>query len=469
MIARLVGLAASVAMLQAACSQETIDPRANPDEALIATLTDIDPDPDVVHVSLMAVEAEVSFLDGTPTKVWAYVDGNAADPIPSVPGPTLVAKPGDLVIVDFENALPIDATTIHWHGIRLDSAMDGAGNHHGDEVFPGESFQYRFVARDAGTFWYHPHVRADEQVERGLFGAVVVREEAGFHSERLIVLDDVDLGATGELDIEPSEEDIMMGRHGETILVDGRVEPELSGAAGGVERWRIVNAANGRYFAIEAGGRTMRIVESDGGALLAPIETTLLRVVPGERYTVDVELSGEAGDLIEVTSRPVDTGHGAIATADQALFTVRLDNRAATSPPPLKAVPFEPLLDPSATVSRELVLRETSSPELGVGFSINDEAWPFNTPLEGVTGASERWRIVNDSDGAHPFHLHGMFFQVLDDGAPRADLGWKDTVDVPAQAMLDLAVPLATGKWMFHCQILEHAERGMMGEIHVAP
>ena len=96
--ARLVGLVASLAMVHTSCFQEAIDPRADPDEGL-PTLIDIDPDPNVVHVSLVAAEATVSFLDGKPTNVWAYLDGNAPDATPSVPGPTLLAKPGDLVLL----------------------------------------------------------------------------------------------------------------------------------------------------------------------------------------------------------------------------------------------------------------------------------------------------------------------------------------------------------------------------------
>jgi FtsP/CotA-like multicopper oxidase with cupredoxin domain len=69
----------------------------------------------------------------------------------------------------------------------------------------------------------------------------------------------------------------------------------------------------------------------------------------------------------------------------------------------------------------------------------------------------------------HPFHLHGMFFQVLDDeGAPAEPLAWKDTVNVPKEQTLRFAVRYdAAGRWMYHCHILEHAERGMMGELVV--
>lgn len=409
---------------------------------------------------------------GTLTRVWAYVDGARPDAVARVPGPLLVAKVGDLVIVDFENHLPKAATTIHWHGVRLPSHMDGAGNHQGDEVFPGETFQYRFVARDAGTFWYHPHVRADEQVERGLYGPIVIREGGASppHVERVLVLDDVDLTGMGELAIDPTEEDMVVGRHGDLLLVNGRDAPAFAGVAGDTERWRIVNAANGRYFEIAAAGRPLRVVEADGGALIDPIDVERLRVVPGERFTVDVALGGQPGEVVVVTTWPVDAGHGALDASERPLFSLQLQEGTPQVPPRIEPAAFEPVVPSDAPVTRTLVLRETFEESLGLGFSINDEAWPFNTPLEGVTGTPEVWRIQNETEGAHPFHLHGMFFQVLDpNGNPRNDLGWKDTVDVPASTSLDLAVRLERGEWMFHCQILEHAERGMMGEIRVVP
>ena len=84
-------------------------------------------------------------------------------------------------------------------------------------------------------------------------------------------------------------------------------------------------------------------------------------------------------------------------------------------------------------------------------------------------GDTEIWEVRNEATMDHPFHLHGTFFQVIDrDGLPEPHLGWKDTAMVKARSTLRFAVRYdAPGKWMFHCHILEHQERGMMGEIHV--
>ena len=117
------------------------------------------------------------------------------------------------------------------------------------------------------------------------------------------------------------------------------------------------------------------------------------------------------------------------------------------------------------------MLREDDTVPAMPIFTINDEAFPNITPVRGPSGRVEIWEIENLAEMDHPFHLHGMSFQTLDAaGNPTMPLGWKDTVNVPQNTTIRFAVQLgAPGRWMYHCHILEHAERGMMGELEVAP
>ena len=107
----------------------------------------------------------------------------------------------------------------------------------------------------------------------------------------------------------------------------------------------------------------------------------------------------------------------------------------------------------------------------GPTFGINDQQWPFNQPVMVKQNDLEIWEIESPKEMDHPFHLHGMFFQVLGaDGKPDTSRGWKDTINIKRGTTLRFAVryePL--GMWMFHCHILEHAERGMMGDLMVVP
>jgi FtsP/CotA-like multicopper oxidase with cupredoxin domain len=117
---------------------------------------------------LRAAPAAVQIVPGVRTSVWAY-NGQ-------VPGPVLHAHVGERVRVAFKNDLP-QPTTIHWHGIRVPNVMDGVPDVTQAPIPPGGSFEYSFVARDPGTFWYHPHLNGSEQLERGLQGVVVVDDD----------------------------------------------------------------------------------------------------------------------------------------------------------------------------------------------------------------------------------------------------------------------------------------------------
>src|SRR5436190_1561998 len=172
-----------------------------------------------------------------------------------VPGPVIEAKVGDTIEVRLANKLP-QATTIHWHGIRVPADMDGTSEVQ-RPVEPGETFVYRFAVPDAGTFWYHSHHNETEQIERGLYGALIVRgtDEPRTDRERVLVLDDLKLTPEGELAPFGDSHEHHAGREGEVRLVSGRQEPEINLPGGHVERWRLVNAANTKYVRLSVGGR----------------------------------------------------------------------------------------------------------------------------------------------------------------------------------------------------------------------
>jgi FtsP/CotA-like multicopper oxidase with cupredoxin domain len=239
-------------LFAAACQPSESDLDLGP-----ATLEDSDPAPGRVEVELRAAPAQWEFLPGKPAEVWAYHDGTAPDAEASVPGPVLELELGDEVVVHFRNDLP-DETTIHWHGMRVPHGSDGTLVSQA-AVAPGESYDYRFTATDAGLFWYHPHVEGDVQVERGLYGAVVVRGgvEPDVAADRIFVLDDVKVEADGLLSTRTAALDVMLGRQGNVLLVNGRKRPSLAVAPGSRERWRFVNAAHGRDFRLALEGHEL--------------------------------------------------------------------------------------------------------------------------------------------------------------------------------------------------------------------
>src|SRR5882672_10214636 len=172
----------------------------------------------------------------------------------TVPGPMIVAHVGDTLVAHLINHLP-EPTVVHWHGVRLPSVMDGTESVQ-TVVQPGESFEYRFTLPDAGTFWYHSHANETVQIERGLYGALVVLgpNEPVFDADRVLVLDDLKLDRKGRI-AKTALFDRHSGREGQVVLINGRAQPELQIAAGQTERWRIVNASNARYVLLSLGGR----------------------------------------------------------------------------------------------------------------------------------------------------------------------------------------------------------------------
>ncbi|NNC81362.1 MAG: multicopper oxidase domain-containing protein, partial [Acidimicrobiales bacterium] len=149
-------------------------------------------DGDVREFDLTAAPTTVDLAEGVTVDVWAY-EG-------TVPGPELRVALGDTVVVNLRNELP-QATSIHWHGVRVPNAMDGVPGVNQEAVPPGDEFRYEFVPKDAGTFWFHSHNRGSEQVERGLYGSLVVidPDEPEYDRDLVWVIDDWLLDQDGSL------------------------------------------------------------------------------------------------------------------------------------------------------------------------------------------------------------------------------------------------------------------------------
>ena len=415
----------------------------------------------VVTIDLEAREADWEFVPGKPARVWAY-DG-------WVPGPVLEGRVGDVLEVRLTNSLP-EATTIHWHGLRLSPPMDGTDSVQ-RAVAPGETFTYRFLLRDAGTFWYHPHVNETVQLERGLYGALVVRgpDELQLDGERVLVLDDVKLDRAGRIAPLGGLIERHDGRQGDTLLVNGDARAELTMAAGQVERWRIVNAASARYVRLSIGGRPFTLLGTDGGLLAAPVTVTEVLLTPADRVDIAVGPFTE-GERVAVESLPYD--RRTVARTKRSKFATIAVGASAPSraviPATLRRI--EPLVTGPVTPTREVHLGVRPSLTTGIKFVVNGEAHHRDRPVK--IGELQVWDIVNDTLMDHPFHLHGYFFQVVSvNGEPPAFLSWEDTVNVPplSRVRIDWMPDDRPGEWMYHCHILEHHESGMMGHFAVEP
>jgi FtsP/CotA-like multicopper oxidase with cupredoxin domain len=413
-----------------------------------------------VHkVELEAGEIEWEFVEGQRTRAWGY-NGQ-------IPGPVIEAQVGDVLEVRLKNSLP-EPTMIHWHGIRLLPPMDGTENVQ-RPVATGETFVYRFVLPDAGMFWYHPHINETVQLERGLAGALIVRApgEPELDQERVLVLDDVEIDAEGQIQPPGGWTERHDGRQGTARLVNGQREPTLSIAAGQVERWRVVNVSSSRYIRLSIGERPFRILGTDGGLIPAPVEADEVLLTPGDRVDLAVGPFAE-GESLSVQALRHDRGtfkrqkHEGFATLT---VTAAAPSRAHI-PEQLRHI--QPLVTGFVAPTREVELGFKVRLNRGVDFTINRESHHRDEPVK--VGELQVWDVINKTPVDHPFHLHGFFFQVLEvNGEPPPFLSWEDTVNVPARGRARIAwVPDdRPGEWMYHCHILEHHAGGMMAHFEV--
>ncbi len=446
-------------------------------------------------VTLRAAAARVSLV-GEPhpdTEVWSY-NG-------TVPGPALRVKQGDRLRVAVENALG-EGTTVHWHGVRVPNAMDGVPHLTQAPIAAnGGTFVYEFEARDAGTYWYHPHSRSYEQVDRGLYGVLIVDERSPPPVDRDVVwvLDDWRLGKDAQIrdDFADWFDVSHGGRIGNTVTVNGVVADSFDVRAGERIRLRLVNAANARIFSLEFRGHRPWIVALDAQAV-EPHEPPGGRVVLGPSMRVDlvIDMDGQPRERHAVFDG-FYRGRGYrlldLAYSDQS----RLRSSARGAP---LALPPNPLPEPdlARAARHEMVMT-------GGMMSMNwpSDPWPSRAArrvrqflgsreadpvwaMDGVAhtgenhaappahtfkrGTSVILRLRNDTAWHHPMHLHGHVFRVLArDGRPTRFREWQDTVLLAPRESADVAfVADNPGDWMLHCHVLEHQAGGMMSVIRVA-
>ena len=430
-----------------------------------AYATDAHPTGVIRSFDVVAAPAELPLLDGKSLKVWAY-NGQ-------VPGPTLRVRLGETVRVRFTNNLPQE-TTIHWHGVRLPNAMDGVPHLTQPPVPPGGTFVYEFTPKDAGTFWFHPHVRASEQVERGLYGVLVVEDAVSppYSRDEVMVLDDWRLDASGQIDPAfNTAHDLMMdGRWGGAVTVNGRSATTLHVRPGERIRLRLLNSANGRVFAPDFGGLHAQVIAVDGLYLRAPVPARGFELAPGNRLDVDLVFDQSEAGPVELWDRFVPQRPNRLIAFDVSGDLV--DTPRFTSPAHAHVPVWADALEAPIEHTFHLDAREGGPFGIawtidGVAFAGHDHAMAPSLTLE--RDHFYRLHFSNDSARIHPIHFHGMFFRLLARNGERVDEPFfRDTVLIHAHEQVDLGVvPTEAGTWMMHCHILEHAEAGMMTTIDV--
>lgn len=420
-------------------------------------------------------------------------------------GPTLKMDIGSTVRINVKNTLQED-TTLHWHGFHVPAKYDGTPH---QTIAPGKTWTAQFEVRQKPSlFWYHSHAhkQAGPQVYRGLAGPIIVQEpditgsglpiDYGVDDVPLIVQDRL-FGKNGEFIYARSMHDIMMGMQGDTLLVNGVVDPVFE-CKTDLLRLRLLNGSNARIYDFEfETQQSFLMIASDGGLLESPLKMSRLRLSPGERAEILVNMSH--GQPRQLMAASISNGMGMMGRemmGDQWRRGIKGGARGRSAFNVLLIVPNE-ILNPSPSVPATLMRHAAIDPQTAVktrqfvlqmamgmgiragnGFTINGRSMDMGRIDEHVKlNTTEIWDVQNASWMPHPFHVHDVQFRILDrNGKPPAlhESGLKDTVLLSPRERVRLLLSFKDyadpdTPYMYHCHILEHEDAGMMGQFVVEP
>ena len=435
--------------------------------------------------------------DLKPTRLWGYAACS--------PGLTLETRSGEGLLVEWANELPqshflpIDhsihgaesekpevRTVVHVHGSKAPPQSDG----YPESWFaPGKSAICHYPNRqEAAMLWYHDHALGINRLNvfAGLLGVFLVRDEfedslqlpRGKYEIPLVIYDRV-FDLEGQLNYPVSgdpKKPWVPDVFGDAILVNGKLFPYLE-----VEprkyRFRVLNGANGRFYHLSLStGRDFHQIGTDQGLLPAPVQLGLVSLAPGERADLIVDFSGEGGNNIVLKNDVFPVMQFRVARNGKR------DDRAL--PQSLRPVPR--IAEAAAVKTRMLSLVEVDDPvQRPMTMLLNNAHWDMPVTENPVLDSTEIWEFVNTTDDAHPIHLHLVRFQILDRRsfdigtywstgtlkykgpavAPEpGEAGWKDTVRADPGMVTRIIVRFEgfTGRYVWHCHILEHEDNEMM-------
>jgi blue copper oxidase len=429
-----------------------------------AILKDQNPDPNIGEFQLTAQSSTKEFIKGVKADTYSY-NGDYL-------GPVIRLKRGEKVSINITNSLH-NTTTVHWHGLEIPGKMDGGPE---SGIQPHQQWKALFsINQPAATLWYHPHpmYMTGEQVYKGLAGLIYIDDDV---SEKLnipkeygkndfpLIIQDRRFTQDGNMPYKLGVNDLTHGFEGDTYLTNGSIHPYLEVPRGKV-RFRILNGSNGGIYHLNlSSSKPFWQIASDGGFFEKPVKLNEIELSPAERAEIIVDFS----DQKYVNTILLQDDQDKI----MKFIVKNLPAQNAEIPSTLAMVPKIPRS--AATRTRTFVFE-------GAGASVNingkkmdpnriDEVVPANT--------TEIWAVTNASEGItgqlgmpHPFHAHGVQFQILDrDGKapPENERGWKDTFLVhPGETVRAITTFKNKGTFMYHCHILEHEDAGMMGQYQV--
>lgn len=411
---------------------------------------------------------------------------------------TLRAPKGSRLIVDFKNDLP-DATTVHWHGVRVPYLSDGVAPITQAPIPAGGTFKYDVPLPDPGFYFFHPHCDETGQVGRGLVGLLFVDDpaeaELGFDLEHVIVVKDWRLGENGQwLEMFTDEGASTAGTFGTVRATNASViPPRVEAPAHGDVRLRVIVADSTRVIDFGCDTDEAAILACDGQATrpftFDAVPHGVWRMGPAMRLDVHVRMPAPGQEVKIYDYR----------TAEPFLLTtlVAVDRGRAKTPFKPKALPIAkeiPMADLQNAQPLDFLLQTAAGPTaiatplpaddplskaLIASFCVGSKTfWAINRTSWGAgdglrlppplnvlkDGQSYILSITNATKHVHPMHLHGHVFKVLSSSKKKHMPQYlADTVITEPNETVEIAFKATSGNWVFHCHILEHMDSGLMG------
>lgn len=432
--------------------------------------------------------------------------------------------PIDKTLHGAHEGMPEVRTVVHLHGAEVEPDSDGY-----PEAWFTNNFQkigpcfkrkiYEYPNKQRPTaLWYHDHAIGITRlnVYAGLAGMYIIRNEqeralnlpSGIYEIPLII-QDKSFNDHGSLfypstvdGLEPPPDfpnpSIIPGFDGDTIIVNGKAWPFLD-----VEqrkyRFRILNASNERFYRMKLDSAQQFIqIGSDGGLLQRPIRLDEVTIAPSERMDLILDFSDqEVGTkiVLQNTARtPFDFGEEPDPDSTGLIMEFRVKERTGTdtSTIPQFLSVVKKLNECDSKITRDITLDVGNDRFDRLLFMLSNHEFMDGITESPVVNEVEVWRIINQGLGVHPIHIHQIQFQILDrtpfdtaaynlngqlrfTGEPELpnenERGWKDVVQAFPGYVTRLIMRFGpyTGRYVYHCHILEHEDHDMMRPFDVLP
>ncbi len=435
------------------------------------------------------------------------------------PGPLIRVRQSSTIVVRFQNRID-QPSSVHWHGVRLDNKSDGAVGLTQEAVPQGGDFTYTVHFKDAGIYWYHPHVREDVQQALGLYGNMLVDSpDSDYYGkanqEQVLVLDDMLIDQAGIFPFGKEAADFaIMGRFGNVLMINGEPSWRMTANRGDVVRFFLTDVSNARMYNLGFGGAPMKLVGADLSKYEREQLVPSIVIAPAQRYIVDVKFDKPGVYPITNAVQALANFNGEFVAQVDTLGTVVVGDRASASTYGRQFAALRENADVKADIARyrkyfdkpadkELLLSVNMQglpvpitafmsvdtmyfppaewadgmPDMNWVSTTNEVHWlirDLQTQKQNMdidwhfkVGDVVKVRVTNDGQSmhpmSHPIHFHGQRLLVISrNGIPEDDLAWRDTFVMPVGTTADILVEMSNpGKWMAHCHIAEHLEAGM--------